>query len=56
MNFTNKEEYKQITVDELKLSVRSSNALHRGGIHMLYQLIERYNKEEIQNISNLGNK
>ena len=56
MNFTNDEKYKQITVDELKLSVRSSNALHRGGIHTLYQLIERYNKEEIQSISNLGKK
>lgn len=50
----NKEQYENIFVDELELSVRASNSLHRGGIHTLYQLIDLYNRGELLDIRNLG--
>lgn len=50
----NKKEYSNVFVDELELSVRSSNALRRAGIHTLSMLIETYNKGELLGVKNLG--
>ena len=50
----NKDEYDKVFVDELELSVRSSNALHRAGVNTLHQLIDIYNKGELLKIKNLG--
>lgn len=50
----NRTEYKNVLIEELKLSLRSGNALHRADIHTLYQLIESYNKGDLLEFRNLG--
>ena len=46
---------KVVTIDELGLSTRASNALHRAGIHTLDDLL-RQNDEELIQVRNLGAK
>lgn len=54
MKITNNEEYKAISIAELKLSTRTFNCLMRAGFHTLYLLIENY--ESLSSIRNMGAK
>ena len=44
------------SIDELELSVRSSNALRRVGIETIANLIRRLNTDGVKSIRNLGVK
>ena len=50
----NKDEYKNISITDLHLSVRAYNCLMRNNIFTLYSLIENY--EALAGFRNLGNK
>lgn len=54
MKIANKEEYKQITITELGLSVRAYNCLHRAGYETLYLVIENYDK--LPSLRNMGER
>ena len=45
----------EVSIDELGMSVRSTNALHRAGIFNVEQLI-KLSDEDLYNISNMGAK
>ena len=51
---SNKDEYKNISVTDLNLSVRAYNCLRRNRIFTLYSLIENY--EALASFRNMGNK
>ena len=44
-----------MTIEELDLSVRSSNCLKRAGINTVEELIQR-NEEDMMRVRNLGRK
>ena len=55
MKIENKDEYKDISVKSLELHERTGNALLRGGISNLYQLVEYQDKlDEIKRIGSSG--
>ena len=54
MRIINNEEYKDISIAELKLSKRTYNCLMRAGFHTLYLLIENY--EILPSIRKMGVK
>ena len=45
----------EMAIDELDLSVRSSNCLHRAGINTVQELIQR-SEEDMMKVRNLGRK
>ena len=51
----NKDKLLEMTIDELDLSVRSSNCLHRAGINTVQELIMR-SEEDMMKVRNLGRK
>lgn len=51
----NKDKLLEMAVDELDLSVRSSNCLHRAGINTVQELITR-TEEDMMKVRNLGRK
>lgn len=50
-----KDKLLEMTIDELDLSVRSSNCLHRAGINTVLELTER-SEEDMMKVRNLGRK
>jgi DNA-directed RNA polymerase subunit alpha len=50
-----KDKLMEMTIDELDLSVRSSNCLHRAGINTVQELIQR-SEEDMMKVRNLGRK
>ena len=50
-----KEKILEMTIEELDLSVRSSNCLKRAGINTVEELIQR-NEEDMMRVRNLGRK
>lgn len=46
----------QIPIAELNLSVRTSNALRRGGIQTIGELLDAYSQERLNRVRNLGSK
>lgn len=51
----NKDKLLEMTIDELDLSVRSSNCLHRAGINTVQELIRR-SEDDMMKVRNLGRK
>lgn len=47
--------YKEISIEEMNLSVRSFNCLKRGGIHTVYDLMSK-SIDELKSIRNMGKK
>ena len=54
MNIENKDTYKNIPLQSLGLSTQTTNALLRGGIRDLHQLIENF--DEAIKLRNIGEK
>lgn len=50
-----KDKLLEMTIDELDLSVRSSNCLHRAGINTVQELIQR-SEDDMMKVRNLGRK
>jgi DNA-directed RNA polymerase subunit alpha len=50
-----KDKLMEMTIDELDLSVRSSNCLHRAGINTVQELIQR-SEDDMMKVRNLGRK
>ena len=48
-------EVKHISIDEIDLSVRCSNALHRIGVHTVGEMVQ-HNEESLSQVRNLGQK
>ena len=46
---------KMQSIDAIGLSVRSSNALHRAGVHTVGDMLER-TEEDLSQVRNLGKK
>ena len=46
---------KAIKIDDIGLSVRSTNALHRAGVQTVGELLN-YTEDSLSNIRNMGRK
>lgn len=56
ITFTINELYNINSVEDMEISERASNCLHRAEIHTIGELIQRIENESLSNIRGLGKK
>ena len=56
ITFTTNDRYYANSVEDLELSERASNCLHRGNIHTIGDLVQHIEEETLSDIKGLGKK